>query len=427
MRGWSPPHAGGAAHPPASEDGKIHLLVTDNQIIDPPLGGGRIRIWELYRNLPDDFITTYVGAWDHPGPVFRDQWLAPNFREIVMPLTTPHFKAHEIWRRLTHGDATIDVTIPLLLGRFSPRYHRLIRQHLPWAHVLVCAHPWMYPFLPPTNGLPKIYDSQNCEAVVKGSLLRRSIAGRWLAGRVERTESLAIHGAHLTLACSENDAREFVRRYNIESSRIALVPNGVSCRRIRPGDPDEKPAGRLRLGLPERPLALFVGSNYEPNLIAADFIVRSLAPQFPGLFFAVAGGVGEMWRQKYPGQETPANVRLFGFVSDEDLVQLYRAADLGINPMTCGSGTNIKMLDFMAAGLPILATETGARGLSGAPGTHWRQAELEQFAPALRELLDAPESSRAMGAAARALAEREYDWPIISGRLAQRLREMVKG
>ena len=37
--------------------------------------------------------------------------------------------------------------------------------------------------------------------------------------------------------------------------------------------------------------------------------------------------------------------------------------DLAINPVTTGSGTNLKMLDYMAAGVPVLSTPHGARGL----------------------------------------------------------------
>lgn len=416
---------GGGKVQSIAEDNKIHLLVTDNQIIDPPLGGGRIRIWELYRNLPDDFVTTYVGTHDHPGPLFRDQWLAPNFREVIMPLTIVHFKMHEVWRRLTGGDATVDVTIPLLLGRCSPRYRSLIGQFLPWAHLLICAHPWMFSFLPPSNGLPRIYDSQNCEAAVKGSLLRRTLAGRYLARRVERTERLAATGARLTLACSEADAAEFSRRYGLAPAQVALTPNGVSCGRIQPGRAADKPALRRRLGLPEAPLALFVGSNYEPNLEAADWIIRHLAGELPTLFFAIVGGAGKMWQERYPGQPLPENVRLFGFVEEAQLLQLYQAADFGLNPMARGSGTNIKMLDYMAAGLPIVTSEVGARGLAGQEDVHWIQAPLEGLAPALRKLMLAPEAAQRLGTAARKLAEQQYDWPMISARLAETLRPLV--
>jgi glycosyltransferase involved in cell wall biosynthesis len=39
-------------------------------------------------------------------------------------------------------------------------------------------------------------------------------------------------------------------------------------------------------------------------------------------------------------------------------------ADLALNPVTSGAGTNIKMLEYMAAGLPIITTVVGSRGLN---------------------------------------------------------------
>ena len=41
---------------------------------------------------------------------------------------------------------------------------------------------------------------------------------------------------------------------------------------------------------------------------------------------------------------------------------------MAINPMFGGSGTNIKMFDFMAAGLPTISTEIGARGIESPGG-----------------------------------------------------------
>lgn len=409
---------------------RIRMLVTDNQIIDPPVAGGRLRIWELYRHLPDDFTTTYIGTHDHPGPQARDQWLAPNFREIIMPLTTIHFKAHEVWRRLTGGDATVDVTMPLLLGRCSPAYRSLIAGHLPSADILSVCHPWMFPFLPKVEGLPRIYDSHNCEATLKGHLLSRTLAGRYLARRVEQTERAAVLGTDLTLACSPLDEAEFVRRYHVEPSRVLSAPNGVDCRRLRPAERGEKTALRMELSVElgmasEGPLAVFIGSNYEPNVQGLTFLINELAPALPGLTIAVLGGCCQMWSDQHPGQTPPANIRLCGFVEADRLGDLLRAADLALNPMAVGSGTNIKMLDYMASGLPIVSTPVGARGIEGTPGQHWVQAEPADFAQAVRELIEAPERCAALGKDARALAEERYEWRNISKRLAHTLREML--
>ena len=417
-------NSGPASPNPKTENhNPIRLLVTDNQMIDPPVGGGRVRIWELYRHLPADFVTTYIGAHDHPGPVYRDRWLAPNFREIVLPLTTLHFKMHEVWRRLTRGDATVDVTIPLLLKRFSPRYQALLAEHLPEADLLIVSHPWMAPFLP-ENTLPCVYDSHNCEGHVKGQLLRRTLAGRWLAGRVEGVEKEAIRRSCLTLACSPDDAEEFRERYGADARSLLEVPNGVDCEAIRPGAPEQKTKIRRRLGLPDRPLAVFVGSQYGPNFDAADFLIRRVAPEVPELTIGIVGGVGPAWREKN-GEPKAGNAHLFGFVDAKRLRQIYQAAHFGFNPMAKGSGTNIKMLDYMAAGLAILTTEVGARGLRGRPDEHWRQVDMDEFTNAAREMpvLHAP--GREMAARARQLAERTYDWRRIAADLAEGLRPLV--
>jgi glycosyltransferase involved in cell wall biosynthesis len=411
----------------ATLDQNIHLLVTDNQMIDPPVGGGRIRIWELYRNLPADFITTYIGTHDHPGPQFRDQWMAPNFREIVMPLTMLHFRAHEIWRRLTRGKATIDVTIPLLLSRCSPRYHRLIAEHVEQADIYIHSHPWMQPFIPPGLDLPVIYDSHNCESGLKKDLLGHNLAGRYLARKVEQIERNAVRHSDRILACSPSDSDQFKSRFGCDREKIILVPNGVDCDRIcPPRDAGAKSGLKHQLSLPDRPLAIFVGSDYAPNLDATDYLIRQVAPAMPELTIGIVGGAGPAWTRRFDSDSPPANVWIFGVVDSDRLVKIYKAADIGLNPMTQGSGTNIKMLDYMAAGLPILTTETGARGLNGEDGSHWIQVDIFEFIASLKSLNAREDLHLKLGIQSRELAESVYDWKCISSRLADELRHLVQ-
>ena len=118
----------GSTAPATPKKNPVSLLVADNQVLDPPVGGGRIRIYELYRNLAArGFEVTYVGAYDWPGPTYRDQMLAPHFRECVTPLTQPHFAEDAKYRAATGGKTTIDVTIPKLL-KHSPRFQRMAEE-----------------------------------------------------------------------------------------------------------------------------------------------------------------------------------------------------------------------------------------------------------------------------------------------------------
>ncbi|MCH8333964.1 glycosyltransferase family 4 protein, partial [Candidatus Sumerlaeota bacterium] len=383
------------------------------------------RILALYLHLPEDFTTTYVATFDYPGPAFRDQQLTPNFREILTPLTVQHFKIHGLLSRLTRDQATLDVTMPLL-GGLTPRYRRLMEEHVPEADLLICAHPWMFPFLPSEPRLPRIYDSQNCEAAVKGPLLDRTLTGRYLASRVRKTERRAALGSRLILACSDEDAQAFQELYGVQPENITLVPNGVDCRVIVPPDDRLKEDSRAKLGVSGAEFAIFVGSNYVPNLEAVEFIVSQMAPELPDVQFGIIGGAGSMFKERHPDRSLPENVRLFGFVKPDELWDFYRAADLALNPMAKGSGTNIKMLDYMAAGLPILTTLKGARGILGVSGEHWITAPLDGFVSELQRLASAKEAMRKIGEHGRSLVESRYDWSRIAESLAESLRPLAR-
>jgi GT2 family glycosyltransferase len=91
-----------------------------------------------------------------------------------------------------------------------------------------------------------------------------------------------------------------------------------------------------------------------------------------------------------------------------------------VNPMFSGSGTNIKMFDFMAAGLPVVSTPTGARGIALSDAALHICAPAE-FAAALQRILHDRDYALRLGAAARRLACDSYAWEKLSPRLGRLL------
>ncbi len=73
------------------------------------------------------------------------------------------------------------------------------------------------------------------------------------------------------------------------------------------------------------------------------------------------------------------------------------------------------MLQYTAAGIPVLTTEFGNRGLGFRPGEHMWQATLAEFSAIIRQLngLDS-EQLEAVVRRARRLTERLYDWQVIA-------------
>jgi glycosyltransferase involved in cell wall biosynthesis len=423
----SPPRTHWAsAASPSPERNFTSLLVADNQVLDPPVGGGRVRIYELYRHLAMlDFDITYVGAYDWPGPAYREQILAPHFRECVTPLTQPHFARDRRYQRATGGKTTIDVTIPKLL-KYSPRFQRMAQEHGSDAEALVISHPWVYPYVPRRPDQKLIYDAHNCEYVVKKQILSDTAAGRKLVEEVRTLEGNLCREADLIFACSNDDAEQFVALYGIARDKIVLVPNGVDVENIQPASPEQRAWARQELGLPpDRPVLIFIGSGYGPNTEAAAFLVQELAPKLPNCAIVIAGGVKDSYQASH-GPRTPENVTWLGTVAAEQRLSFYHAADIALNPMFSGSGTNLKMLDYFAAGLPVVSTAAGARGLELA-SRDCIVCPAEPFVARIEELLNHPAACDQLGANARKLAVERYSWSLIAADAAQAVRTLLKG
>ena len=98
--------------------------------------------------------------------------------------------------------------------------------------------------------------------------------------------------------------------------------------------------------------------------------------------------------------------------------------DLAVNPMESGSGTNLKMLDYMAAGIPTLSTAFGARGLNLQDGVTTHIAPLFRF-PETIELIRKADQQEIAGLIERGREHvvREFSWKVIADRFASTLRE----
>jgi glycosyltransferase involved in cell wall biosynthesis len=192
------------------------------------------------------------------------------------------------------------------------------------------------------------------------------------------------------------------------SAYLPANPDGVAN---APGPVPDLPGAAA----PDRALALFVGSNHGPNIEAAARIVE-VARERPGCDFLLAGSVCHAEAAFCEGAR-PGNVHLLGVVSEAELRQWLQRASVGLNPMLSGSGTNLKILQYAAAGLPILSTPFGARGGLLEAGTHLRVAEIDGFASALDDILRDREKALRMAAAARDCARAQGDW----GRIAEGL------
>lgn len=103
----------------------------------------------------------------------------------------------------------------------------------------------------------------------------------------------------------------------------------------------------------------------------------------------------------------PAGMQRRGVLPGAD--ELWSGIDIAINPVRWGSGLKIKTVEALAAGLPLVTTREGARGLEEAAGQAFVLADdADTFAGACLTLLDDVAKRASLAAAAHAFARRRF-------------------
>lgn len=247
------------------------------------------------------------------------------------------------------------------------------------AETIICEHPYLAP-LPLAQGHAYIYSSQNNETILKREALKWHPESVHLIGEIERLEALAIERATLLIAVSEEDSLGMSAGKSAGPPSI-VVPNGATAP-VEPSADDLAELGDLR----RRKYAVFLGSAHMPNVEAAMFVAENLAPKVPEVLFVIVGSVcGAL-------QSIAAkNVVLKGVVAEGLKSAILQNATLALNPMMSGSGSNVKLADFLANGLFILSTEFGIRGYGKDTLKHIEVAALADFPERIGALMARPE------------------------------------
>jgi phosphatidylinositol alpha-mannosyltransferase len=206
----------------------------------------------------------------------------------------------------------------------------------------------------------------------------------------------------------------FIERFFPGDYRI--IPNGVDVSRFR----DAVPRPELCDG---KPNILFVGRAEKrkglKHLLRAVPLVREYHPH--ARFIIVSDGPLRAGFERYVDRAGWSDVVFTGRVSDADLPSYYGSADIFVSPATGGESQGIVLLEALAAGLPIVASNiAGHRTVltTGEDGVLTPPADHEQLAWAICHLLNEPPEMERLRTAARERAE-AFSWPRVAGEIEQ--------
>lgn len=412
--------------PVARRASRAKLVVTSTFPVHPPVGGGQLRCHHLYGALTSELDVEIVSLapMDHAASRVVH---APGFVETIVPKTADHDAAEARVERLV-GMPVTDIVAGALVTR-TPAYVDALRHALDGASAVLLAHPYLGSLVHDVRpDLPMVYDAHNAELALKDSVLPRDRAGDGLREIVRSIEGRAVQRARLVAGCSLED--HAVLESEFGPHPFVYVANGVDtdaiafvdeARRARAGEVWRSSLAGLSPELAAvSHTALFVGSWHPPNLDAVEHVV-DFARELPHVGFVVAGSVCLEFR----GRRLPDNVMLLGVVSDSVKRALLESADVALNPMVRGSGTNLKMVEYLAAGIPTVSTKVAARGLDIDDEREVLVRDVDGFVDAIVELLGDADRRAVLARNGRALVVERYDWKVLGTTMLRALADTV--
>ena len=365
----------------------------------PPRSGGHIAVLEPARHLARSGVSVHLfGLGIRRFEAFRH---LRSFERDLEPglVEERHVSAWNWVDFLRRGRTGLP---PLEAGSFlcSRRSKRLAKR-MAEADGVVCELPWLFSVAP--DDRPRVFVAHNVESELVETNPRATPEQIELT---RRQEGDAWQRADRVICFTREDRDELARRYGERPAEI--IPLGVDIERVRPAEKEARDRARHGLGVGDRLVVLFTGAWHVPNRAARDRVL-GWAEAFPDRFlFVVAGSVGRRARRGRNWVVTGALPHLTPW---------FQAADVCVNPVTEGSGANVKMLEYLAYGLPVVTTPFGARGLEDRTdpvASPWLVRDVHGFPSALTDLEGNAARRQQLAAAGRRWVESERSWSVLA-------------
>ncbi|HQW20030.1 MAG TPA: glycosyltransferase family 4 protein [Rhodocyclaceae bacterium] len=372
------------------------LLLLNDYSVANPRGGGQIRINRLYRALAAHYQITLV-CLVFDGDCSREE-IARNFVEIRIPKTAEH-RHMEQTLHWTNSPADI---INFLEAPKNPLLKKLVTALHARSDAVILTHPYMAGLLDDLQGVPVIYEAHNTESLLKRQMLADHPSFDTLILAAEECERMAIRLSSEMILVAEQD-RDGMMLLGGDRGHMHVIPHGVDMP-AESGKDDLSDDVRAQLN--GQPLIIFIGSAHAPNVEAASYIMDVLASRFPECQFGIIGSVCLYF------DSPPPNVLLFGFLEEAVKDRLVGFADIAINPMRSGSGSNLKLAEFFAKSLPTVTTAFGARGYAITDGEQALICSIDDFPQRLNALIQDSKQRELLGRNAFAFARTHLDWSL---------------
>ena len=388
---------------------KPKILVLSTYSIYPPVSGGKIRAFNLYKGLSKEFDVTILSIDE----TYSKTEFSDSFREIRIGKNF-RFRLHQ--RLIERKTKVSSGDIACIEGyKFLPDLIQKFNELKLESEAIILIHPYLFNLVKNEN-LPVIYDAPDVEFnQKKGMFLNKKYLSL-----VRDIEKQAVEKSNLICPVSKEDATEMKNLYSIPDNKIFVVPNGIDTSKIKLLTNEDKKKLKKKLGFDENDfIAVFIGSYHKPNLEAVRYIEKFAQEiRDKNIKFIIIGGASEGVKKEM------GNLIPLGILKDDEKDLIMKVADIGLNPILSGSGTNIKVLEYIAYGLPVISTPFGARGFSKSKVIVI--VEIGKFIDKILDIKEFIDEYKNILKQESINFLRYYEWTNISQKYAKYLKKLLK-
>ncbi len=394
----------------------MRLLFLSSRLPFPPNRGDRLRTYYLLRNLGSKHeitLVTYVSSREEAELTGELRDFCEEIHLILRPtLRSVLATAGNLWRSLPlqllyYRSRKMQLLVDRMLakGSYDAAYVHLFR---------------MASYVANTPNLYRIVDLTDMISIeIEASLAYRPAASRMIY-RIERPR-VAKYERHVAGWAEEtwmiSDRDRLLLAESLPEANLRTVPNGVDLARFSPTRQQNR---GMRL--------LFVGNlDVFHNIDAVSFLINEILPRvrqrIPECTLDI---IGAGKRPDIFELERNHGVMVRGFVPD--LNQALNEAAVFIAPLRFSAGVQNKVLEAMAAGVPVVTTSNVNEGLGARHGQDLLVGDgADELAAKIVILLEDDQMRRRLAQAGRRFVEQRFSWQMAVERMAQIEQILLQG
>jgi glycosyltransferase involved in cell wall biosynthesis len=250
-----------------------------------------------------------------------------------------------------------------------------------------------------------------------------------LAALLKLTTQIGLRSADRVVVLGR-DMRARVLARGVCAERVRVIPNWADTSAIRPGAPSRQL--RAAWGVGDAFVVMYSGNMGLSQNLDQILDAAALLSNEPVTFVLAGEGASKERLQNRARERGLSNVRFLPYAPKERLGESLGAADLHLVTLQAGLAGYIvpsKLYGILAAGRPYVAAVDADSEVAALTDEHGCGVRVPpdsptELAAAIRQCATDPNRLRRMGAAARALGEREFDRVRAADRFRTALAEL---